>query len=110
MFLVLSFAGTWLWLLTEHLFFGLSALNPLLQLPAFCVPGVAAVVVRRWVTREGFADAGLALRLRSAWGYYLIAWLGPQAVAAVTMGCAAVLGLWAGHRLWVRPPQKVPTR
>ncbi|WP_432036068.1 CPBP family glutamic-type intramembrane protease [Streptomyces cucumeris] len=94
MFLVLSFAGTWLWLLIGHTFLGLSALNPLLQLPAFCVPGVAAVVVRRWVTREGFADAGLALRLRSAWGYYLIAWLGPLAAAAVTMGCAAVLGLW----------------
>ncbi|WP_432590181.1 hypothetical protein ABVG11_35785 [Streptomyces sp. HD1123-B1] len=38
-FLVLSFAGTWLWLLIGHTFLGLSALNPLLQLPAFCAPG-----------------------------------------------------------------------
>ncbi|MBL1100309.1 CPBP family intramembrane metalloprotease [Streptomyces sp. 205] len=93
-FLVLSFAGTWLWLLIGHTLLGLSALNLLLQLPGFCIPGLAAVIVRRWVTREGFADAGLALRLRSAWAYYLVAWLGPLALAAVTMGCAVVLGLW----------------
>src|ERR1044072_7240259 len=93
-YLALSFAGTWLWLLVAHRVMGLSALNPLLQLPGFCVPAIAAFVVRRWVTREGFADAGLRLRLKTAWRYYLLAWVGPLAIAAVPMALAAVLGLW----------------
>ncbi|MFI1853435.1 lysostaphin resistance A-like protein [Streptomyces sp. NPDC020480] len=93
-FLAITFGGTWVWLWVAHGVLGLSALNPLLQLPGFCVPGIAAVVVRRWVTREGFADAGLRLRPRAAWPYYLAAWLGPLALAAATMALAAVLGLW----------------
>ncbi|SOD87442.1 CAAX protease self-immunity [Streptomyces sp. Ag109_G2-15] len=93
-FLGLSFAGTWLWLLCARGLLGLSALHPLLQLPAFTMPALAAVVVRRWVTREGFADAGLRLRLREAWRYYLLAWIGPPAVAGCTLGLAAAVGLW----------------
>ncbi|MFK4189141.1 lysostaphin resistance A-like protein [Streptomyces sparsogenes] len=93
-FLAISFAGTWLWLWVARGVLGLSALNPLLQLPGFCMPGIAAVVVRRWVTREGFADAGLRLRPKAAWPYYLAAWLGPLVLAALTMALAAVLGLW----------------
>ncbi|MCK7624521.1 CPBP family intramembrane metalloprotease [Streptomyces sp. RS10V-4] len=61
------------------------------------MPGIAAVVVRRWVTREGFADAGLRLRLRAAWSSYLAAWLGPAALALCTLGLAALLGLWHPH-------------
>src|SRR4051812_4396689 len=93
-YLALSFGGTWLWLFVAHQVMGLSALNPLLQLPAFCVPAIAALVVRRWVTREGFVDAGLRLRLKTAWRYYLLAWLGPLVIAAVTMALAAALGWW----------------
>lgn len=93
-FLALSFGGTWLWLLFATAALGLSPLNPVLQLPAFCVPGIAAVVVRRWVTREGFADAGLRLRLRSAWRFYAAAWFGPPLLAVCTLALAAALGLW----------------
>lgn len=93
-FLALSFGGTWLWLFVAYKVLGLSALNPLLQLPAFCVPGIAAFVVRRWFTREGFADAGLRLRLKTAWPYYLLAWFGPLVIAAITLALAAALGLW----------------
>ncbi|MDW6065282.1 CPBP family intramembrane glutamic endopeptidase [Streptomyces sp. FXJ1.4098] len=93
-FLAITCGGTWLWLCVAHGVLGLSALNPLLQLPGFCMPGIAAIVVRRWVTREGFADAGLRPRLRAAWPYYLAAWLGPLALAAVTMALAAALGVW----------------
>ncbi len=39
---------------------------------------IAAFVVRRWVTREGFGDAGLWPNIRRAWPYYLFAWLWPE--------------------------------
>jgi len=93
-FLLISFAGTWLWLLFARAGLGLSALHPLLQLPGFCMPGIAAVVVRRWITNEGFADAGLKLHLKTAWRYYGVAWLGPPLIAAATLTLAAALGLW----------------
>lgn len=93
-FLTLAFGGTWLWLLFATTVLGLSALHPLLQVPAFCMPGLAAVVVRRWVTGEGFADAGLRLRVKAAWRYYLLAWTCPVAIAVCTLGLAALLGLW----------------
>ncbi|MEE4420707.1 CPBP family intramembrane glutamic endopeptidase [Streptomyces bugieae] len=93
-FLALSFGGTWGWLWCATAVFGLSPLNPLLQVPACCMPSIAAVVVRRWVTREGFADAGLGLRLKTAWPYYLAAWLCPAALAACTLGLAVLFGLW----------------
>ncbi|WP_328383920.1 CPBP family intramembrane metalloprotease [Streptomyces sp. NBC_00400] len=93
-FLLISFAGTWLWLLFARAGLDLSPLSPLLQLPGFCMPGIAAVVVRRWITNEGFADAGMRLRLNSAWRYYVVAWLGPPLIAAATLALAAALGLW----------------
>ncbi|MFJ9849191.1 lysostaphin resistance A-like protein [Streptomyces sp. NPDC101150] len=93
-FLAISFGGAWLWLLIAHLGLRLSALHPLLQLPAFCMPGIAALIVRRWVTKEGFADAGLRPHLKGGWPYYLAAWLGPLLTAAATVGLAAALGLW----------------
>ncbi|MFE3887781.1 CPBP family intramembrane glutamic endopeptidase [Streptomyces lydicus] len=93
-FLLISFAGTWLWLLFARAGLGLSPLDPLLQLPGFCMPGIAAVAVRRWITTEGFADAGLKLRLRPAWRHYVVAWLGPPLIAAATLALAAALGLW----------------
>lgn len=43
---------------------------------------------------EGFTDSGLAMRLRSAWPYYLAAWLGPLVLAAASCGLTAALGLW----------------
>src|SRR5438105_12604861 len=60
-------------------------------------PAVAAFVVRRWVTREGFADAGLHPHLLRAMPYYLLAWLSPLAVVAVIVGLAAVLELPLVH-------------
>ena len=37
-------------------------------------PAVAGFIVRKWITREGFAGAGLRPNLRK-WPYYLVAWL-----------------------------------
>ncbi|WP_433249878.1 CPBP family intramembrane glutamic endopeptidase [Streptosporangium sp. CA-135522] len=94
-FLLISFGVAWGWLFCAHLLLGLSVVNPLVQLPAGFAPAGAAVIVRRWVTKEGFGDAGLALRLRSGWSYYLVAWLGPLVLVAATAGLAAALGVWS---------------
>ncbi|MEH6373532.1 type II CAAX endopeptidase family protein [Streptomyces sp. KLMMK] len=93
-FLVICFGASWAYVFTARFACGLSLENPLVQLPFGLMPAIAATVVRRWVTKEGFADSGLRLRLRSAWPYYLVAWLGPLALTVATMGLAAALGLW----------------
>ncbi|NUS41813.1 MAG: CPBP family intramembrane metalloprotease [Terrabacter sp.] len=94
-FLVLAFVPAWGYVLVARLVLGWSVVDPLVQLPFAFAPAVAAVVVRRWVTREGFADAGLRPRWRKAWPHYLIAWWGPLALTVGTLATAAVLGLWA---------------
>ncbi|MEU3756323.1 CPBP family intramembrane glutamic endopeptidase [Streptomyces olivoreticuli] len=93
-FLAIAFGGSWGCIFTAHFVLGFSLVNPLVQLPFAVMPALAAVVVRRWITKEGFADAGLALRLRSEWRSYLAAWLGPLVIAAATMALAAALSLW----------------
>ncbi|NJC74150.1 CPBP family intramembrane metalloprotease [Planosporangium thailandense] len=93
-FLLITFLSSWPWWFIEHLGFGWSLVNPLAQLPTAFSPAVAAIVVRRWITREGFKDAGLALRLRATWRWYLAAWLGPIAITVATLAVAAALGLW----------------
>ena len=69
------------------------ALEPLGALPAGFAPAIAAIVVRKWVTREGFADAGLRLNLRGKWRYYLFAWLSPLVVVLIIALLAASLGI-----------------
>ena len=54
--------------------------------PGAFAPAIAAFIVRKWITREGFADAGFRLNLRK-WPYYLVAWLLPL----VVVGCIVVL-------------------
>jgi hypothetical protein len=55
-------------------------------------PAIAAVIVRKWITREGFRDAGLRPRVRTAWFYYLLAWISPMLVLAATVGLAVAFG------------------
>ena len=55
-------------------------------------PAVAAVVVRRWVTREGFRDSGL-LPDRRHWRLYLIAVAWPLAATLVSVPLAMVVRL-----------------
>jgi membrane protease YdiL (CAAX protease family) len=92
----LSIAFGLAWVLWEvPLRLGLSPRNPLFQLavlPGAFAPAVATVVVRKWVTREGFDDAGLRLNLRQ-WRYYLVAWLLPLPVTAVIVALAVALGI-----------------
>lgn len=63
-------------------------------LPGAFAPAIAAFVVRAWITREGFADAGLALNTRH-WRYYLLAWLMPLAVVGAIVAQAILFGI--GH-------------
>jgi membrane protease YdiL (CAAX protease family) len=59
-----------------------------LGLPWAFAPAIAAVVVRKWVTREGFsaAGAGLKPRLRTGWPTYLAALLFPLIVLSIAVG------------------------
>src|SRR6516165_4768380 len=83
-FLGLAFAAAWLWFfvlwLMRSSFISLtSPVGQLLMMPGGFAPAVAAIIVRKWVTREGFADAGLGIRLRT-WPFFLIAWAYPLLV------------------------------
>jgi membrane protease YdiL (CAAX protease family) len=97
-FLLISFGLAWGAVFVADSVLGLSLADPLTQLtvalPMAFSPAIAAVVVRRWVTREGFRDAGLAPRVRAARFYYLLAWIGPVLVLAATVGLAMVLRLY----------------
>lgn len=93
-FLLISFGATWGYQFFARLVLDWSLVNPLVQLPMAFLPAIAAYVVRKWVTREGFADAGLRLRLRGAWWHYLIAWLAPLAIAVATCVLTWAAGLW----------------
>ncbi|WP_218021483.1 CPBP family intramembrane glutamic endopeptidase [Nocardia acidivorans] len=93
-FVLISFGVAWLWLLLAVVMLGYSATNPAVQLPFALAPGAAAVIVRRWITREGFGDAGLRPRVRRNWRWYLVAWLAPLGLAAATVAVAVVTGLW----------------
>src|SRR3989304_6048101 len=94
-YLVLAFGLAWLaWEIPIRLL----GVQPgpaaqLILLPGGLAPAVAAFIVRRWVTRQGFADAGLRLNLRRSWRVYLVAWLHPLAIIGVVVILAAGLGV-----------------
>ena len=92
-FLLIAFGLAWTGVLIAQLA-GASMENPLVQLPMAFSPAIAAFVVRRWVTKEGFRDAGLALRLREAKAYYLLALFGPVVIVAAMIALAGALGLY----------------
>jgi membrane protease YdiL (CAAX protease family) len=94
-FLLLAFGLAWAGMFTARLGFGLSLVNPLVQLAGIAfTPAIAAFVVRKWVTREGFADTGMRPRLRENAGLYLAAWIGPLAFAGIALALAVAFGLW----------------
>jgi CAAX protease family protein len=92
-YLVLAFGLAWaIWMFP--LWLGLSpqsALYPTVILIGAFAPALACFVVRKWVTREGFADAGLALS-PDKWPYYLWALLIPLALAFAIAALAPHLG------------------
>lgn len=79
---------------------GAALLSPLGQavvIPGAFAPAVAAIVVRRWITREGFADAGLRPKLRRGWRHYLAALIVPFAAVSLA-GLLAIIAGTAGAR------------
>ena len=64
----------------------------LYALPGAFSPAIAAFVVRKWITREGFTDAGLRFRTQH-WRYYLLAWLLPLAVVGGIVAQAQLFGI-----------------
>lgn len=102
-YLLIAFALAWIpWEIVIRL--GVSVRTPTFQfasLPSAFAPAFAAFVVRKWVTREGFADAGLRLNL-SKWRYYLVGWLLPLAVVGCIVVLAPMLGLGKADFTMVR--------
>lgn len=94
-YLLIAFGLAWAGFETIYRAKGLSpvALLAPTALSAFA-PAIACLVVRKWVTREGFADAGLRLHLRK-WPYYIVGWLLPVAVMACVVVLAPVLHVGA---------------
>lgn len=93
-YLVISFGLAWfIWEITMRV--GPSARDPLFQLailPGALAPAVAAIIVRKWVTGEGFADAGLKLNLHR-WRYYAAGWILPLLVVSAILLVAVALGI-----------------
>src|SRR5215212_10828612 len=92
-YVLLTFGLAWPTIFVARLLLGLSLENSLVQIPIAFSPAIAAVIVRCWITREGFGEAGLAPHLRSGWAYYLVAWLFPLISVGVVIGLATVLGI-----------------
>lgn len=93
-FLILTFG--WAWLFWEGpVWLGVPVTGDLFKLlvvPGAFAPAIAALIVRAWVTREGFADAGLKLNPRK-WPYYAAALLVPLWVVAFDIVLAPQLGI-----------------
>lgn len=93
-YLVLAFGLAWIpWilLLPDQVGGDLSKFE-LIALPGAFAPALATFVVRKWITREGFADAGLGLHF-GKWPYYLFGWLLPYAIVAFICVTAIAFGI-----------------
>ena len=87
-FLAIAFGLAWLPFLAQAT--GAGAVGPVLMPVA---PAVACIVVRRWVSREGFRDAGLRWRPRPQhWPVYVLVLLWPVAATVCSTGVALALG------------------
>jgi membrane protease YdiL (CAAX protease family) len=94
-YLIITFSLAWaLWEIPISMGFSLkSPIFQYLALPGTFAPAIAAFIVRKWVTRESFGDAGLKPNLKTKWRYYLVAWLLPLLVSAIIIGLVTVLGI-----------------
>ena len=92
-YLIITFGVAWSsWELAIRL--GVSVLSwqfTICAIPGAFAPAIAAVIVRKWITHEGFADAGLSFHAQS-WRYYLFAWLLPLMVAFIVTAEAITFG------------------
>ena len=94
-YLAIAFIPAWLYWTMVWLT-GISGTDPIFQaavLPGAFAPALACFIVRKWVTKEGFTDAGLQLKLKKNLSYYLFAWLLPLAVTAIIIILANLFNL-----------------
>lgn len=93
-FLILAFGLAWIvWEIPIRM--GVPVTAPLFQffvLPGGFAPAIAAFIVRAFITREGFADVGLRVRLCS-WRWYFFALVLPLFVMAAIVLEASLLGI-----------------
>ena len=102
-YLVIAFAITWGSVLGIYLLGGAPTsianvpsagpLVGLLMMLATFGPAFAAFVTLKWITREGFKDAGLRFNFRTGWAYYLWAVLAPIAACVMAIALAGALGM-----------------
>lgn len=85
-FLLIAFALSWLPFAPM-----LAGSDPLPAVLMPLAPAIAAIVVRKWVTREGFGDAGLRPRLRH-WRLYLLGAGWPLLATLLSIPLALLLG------------------
>lgn len=85
-FLCITFGLTWL------PFAPVLVGGPAVPLLMPFAPAVAAVVVRRWITQEGFADLRLRPRLGQVWPWLVIALVWPLLAMPLAVTAAALLG------------------
>ena len=95
-YLAIAFGLAWtaeIWALSRGVrFASLTPGTTLLLASVMFTPAIAAFAVRRFITREGFADAGLR---RGPWRPYLMTWLGVPILVAGIYALTLLLGL--GH-------------
>ncbi|WP_199254590.1 CPBP family intramembrane glutamic endopeptidase [Mycolicibacterium mengxianglii] len=98
-FLAIAFLGAWVPWLVVYLLGG-SLDDPTTQLAtAAFVPAIAACVVRRWITRQGFADSGLSLHWKSAWPYCAAAVTIPWGALLLAVAVSIATGWWSPSQL-----------
>jgi uncharacterized protein len=94
-FLPITFGMTWsiwgvAWLLG---FLNTNVSGQIIVAVGAFAPALATLIVRKWITREGFADAGLRPNLGKKLLYYVFAWLWPLVGVGVVIAVASALGI-----------------
>jgi CAAX protease family protein len=94
-YLAIAFGFAWAW--WAVVLYGLRLHSIWALLPGMFAPAIAAIVVRAWVTREGFAGAGLRPHLRRGWRYYLFALLLTPALTGLIIALTVLSGAAEPH-------------
>jgi membrane protease YdiL (CAAX protease family) len=94
-FLLITFGVSWsvwgsAWLLG---FLNTSVSGQIIVAVGAFAPAFATLIVRKWITREGFADAGMPPHLIKKFPYYVFAWLWPLVGVGVVITAASTLGI-----------------
>ena len=92
-YLLMVFSASWSLIVIIYLLGGLRTMAALGLYGLMMMPAISAFLVRKWITKEGFGDAGLRPNFRRGWRYYLIAWLLPLLVSGIILGMVALFGI-----------------